>query len=228
MVVLGPPPGTGRHDFRDHGFLPRHRREGFHLLSNPFLFLAVIEDRAAVRGPDIVALAVERCGIMHAEKEVEKRFVAGLGGIEADVHRLGMAFMILVGRVGNRPAGVAHLSGNHARLLPEQFLHAPETPAGQGGQFDLLGLNRGQPEQREVQPITFLGEIRHRDEAQRSRVDAVAEPAFIGGTIIEDMTQMGIGGRGTNFRADHAIRRVLLFLDAARLQRFGKTGPAAA
>jgi len=76
---------------------------------------------------------------VHLEEEMQEGLEAGLARIEADLHRLGVAFMVRVGGVGHLSAGVAHLRGDHPGLRPDEFLHAPETAPGQGGQFDLLG-----------------------------------------------------------------------------------------
>jgi hypothetical protein len=105
------------------------------VLCDPLLFVAHIEDRRAIARAQIIALAVERGRIVDLEEELQHGPEAGLGGIEGDLDRFGMTFMIAVGGILHRAAGVADTGGDHARLLADQILHAPEAASGQNCAF---------------------------------------------------------------------------------------------
>src|SRR3546814_8552881 len=65
------------------------------------------------------------------------------------------------------------------------------------------------------------------DEAQRCRIDAVAQPATIGRTIGKDVAEMAVAVDRTYLGADHAVRGVTQFVDVGRFKRPGETRPAA-
>src|SRR5262249_44323872 len=87
--------------------------------------------------PDVVSLTVQRRGIVDLEEELEQVPIGDLLRVEDDLDRLGVAFVIAVGRVRNVAARVAHARGENAGPLPEEVLHSPETPTGENR---LLGL----------------------------------------------------------------------------------------
>ena len=76
-----------------------------------FLRLVLGEDRRAILGADVIALAVELGRVVDREEDVEQVAIADLVGIEGDADRLGMAGVaaayLLVGRIGGLPAGIA-------------------------------------------------------------------------------------------------------------------------
>ncbi|MOA60589.1 hypothetical protein D3C78_1855040 [compost metagenome] len=47
--------------------------------------------------------------------------------------------MVAVSRIGHIAARVANPRGDHARVAPQQILHAPEAAAGEDGGFGLSG-----------------------------------------------------------------------------------------
>ena len=67
---------------------------------------------------------------MDLEEELQHGPKAGLGGIEGDLDRFGMTFMIAVGGILHSAAGVADAGRDHARLPADQILHAPEAASG--------------------------------------------------------------------------------------------------
>src|SRR5207237_5305040 len=78
MIVLRRPERAGGNDLGDDfPFpLPRARHLILHALGDLSLLLVVVEDRGAVLGADVVALAVERRRVVHAEEVAEEVLVA--------------------------------------------------------------------------------------------------------------------------------------------------------
>jgi hypothetical protein len=64
-------------------------------------------------------------------------------------------------------------------------------------------------------------------EAQRRRVDAVAQAALGGRAIVEDMAEMAVTVARTNFSADHAVARVRVLDHIFGLERNREARPAA-
>src|SRR5476649_435221 len=58
-------------------------------------------------------------------------------------------------------------------------------------------------EQMRVLPISRLGQLAHRNEAQRRRVDAIAQPGR-SRSVIEQVAEVRISVRRANFGAHHA------------------------
>src|SRR4029453_11069635 len=94
------------------------------------LGLGAVEDRRAVLGAHVVALAHALGRVVVLPEELQHLLVAGLGGVEHDEHGLGVAGPrradLLIGRVAGVAAGVADRRGPHAVGLPEDALGAPE------------------------------------------------------------------------------------------------------
>src|ERR1041385_9217978 len=89
----------------------------------------------------------------------------------------------------------------------------------------------GQPgldERRKVLSVTGLVHFFDRNEFQSYRIDAVAHAAFIRGTIIEHVAQMGIRHFRTDFRALHAEGGVFLFEDLTPFERPCEARPSTA
>ena len=82
-------------------------------------------------------------------------------------------------------------------------------------------------EKREIFPVSPFFQFFHRNKSHRSGVHAVAQ-ACRGRSIIEDMSQMGIGVFRPNLGARHEQLEVGVGGDILLLQRFGETGPASA
>ena len=66
------------------------------------------------------------------------------------------------------------------------------------------------------------------DEAQRRRVDAVAQAAAVARPVVEDVAEVAVGAARAHLGADHAVRAVAQLLDVRRLDRLGEARPAAA
>src|SRR5258708_2851876 len=66
------------------------------------------------------------------------------------------------------------------------------------------------------------------DEAERCRVDAIAQPAAIRRAVGKDVAEMAVAMCRAHLGADHAERGVLQLVDVGRLDRLGEARPAAA
>lgn len=65
------------------------------------LFLAVREDRAAVLGANVRALAVGCCGVVHAVEEFQKLAVADDGGVEGYLEGFGVCFVFFLNAISD-------------------------------------------------------------------------------------------------------------------------------
>ena len=135
VLVLGlglPEVARGR-DFRDDLARPQPRGldVGDGVQRDALLLVVGVEDRRAVAGADVVALPVLRRRVVDLEEELQQRPVVGLRGVVDDLDRLGVPGMVAVGGVGVLAAGVADPGRDHAGLLADQVLHAPEAAARQ-------------------------------------------------------------------------------------------------
>src|SRR4029077_16287153 len=108
---------------------------GDRVQGDPLLLVGGVEDRRAVARSPIVALAVERRGIVNLEEEFQQFTVSDLRRIEDDLDRFGMAVVIAIGRVGDVAAGVAAPRRDDSLVAPDEVLHAPEAAAGQNRPF---------------------------------------------------------------------------------------------
>jgi hypothetical protein len=102
------------------------------------LRLVHIIDGGAVGHATIIALTVGRGRIVDLEEEFEDLAVADHRRIKDDLDPLGMGAVIAIGGIGDIAAGIAHPRRQDAGLVPDQFLHAPETAARQNGAFALV------------------------------------------------------------------------------------------
>ena len=75
-------------------------------------------------------------------------------------------------------------------------------------------------QQGEVGAITLLFHLGLRDEAEGSTVDAIAQTALFLGTIVEDVTQMGIALFATHLDALHTVGRVFDVLQKMGINGF--------
>src|SRR6266568_441387 len=112
-------------------------------LGGPLLLGRKVEDRRAVLGAHVRALAVHLGRVVVLPEDVQELLVGDLGGVELDLDRLGMAAAaaadLLVGRALGGPAGVPHGGGDYPGRHPERRLNPPEaTP----GKQRLLGPGR--------------------------------------------------------------------------------------
>src|SRR5579859_753731 len=94
------------------------------------LFRRLVEDRRAVLGADVVALAHALGGVVRLPEDLEQVSVGYPGRVEDDPDGLGVTGAagadFLVGRVGGEATLVADGGGDDARGLPELSLRAPE------------------------------------------------------------------------------------------------------
>lgn len=91
MVFLGIPPLTSRHNLSRHRLLvPLLANLIRDLLCELLLLLAIREDHAAVLGPDIWALAIQRRRVVHTIEELEKLAVGHDGGVKRDLESFGI------------------------------------------------------------------------------------------------------------------------------------------
>src|SRR5438067_860430 len=111
------------------------------LLRHGLLLRGVVEDGRAVLGAHVPALAVERGRIVNREKDVEQVVERHDGGVEGDLHDLGVArgagADVLVRRVRHAPPGVARLNLLDTLQVLEGGFQTPEAPAGEGCHFAL-------------------------------------------------------------------------------------------
>ena len=103
---------------------------------------ALRKDRGAVLGPDVVALAVERGRVVQLEEPVlEQVLVAQHRRVERHPDRLGVTRLavvgVVVGRVLQPAAGIAHVGVDHAGHRPQDLLDPPETTSRQHCHFRL-------------------------------------------------------------------------------------------
>ena len=117
-------------------------------LCDAALLVAGIEDRRAVGGADVGALAVELSGIVgDGEEDAEELAVGDLRGIVDHLDGFGVAggfgADLVVGGGGGRAAGVANRGGEYAFYTLEDRLRAPETASGEDrGGFAGFGRQR--------------------------------------------------------------------------------------
>jgi hypothetical protein len=137
VLGLGLPEIAGRHHFGHDLAGPEIGRVdiGDHVERCLLLFLARVEDHRAVAGAPVVALAVQRRGIMDLEEEFQQRAITGLRRIEEDLDRLGMIAVVAIGGVLDLAAGIADAGREDAGIAAQQVLHAPEAAPGQNGAF---------------------------------------------------------------------------------------------
>jgi hypothetical protein len=102
----------------------------YEVLRDPALLLRVIEDRRAVRLPNVVALTVGRRGIVHPKEIPQELLKRQTLPVEDDPHGFGMPRMMTIRRVGDLPARVADISVDDAGNLSQNLLHPPEAASG--------------------------------------------------------------------------------------------------
>src|SRR5262249_59099346 len=138
MIVLGLVERPGRDDLRLNRLLEAALHQRLGSLRRRALRLVVIEDRGAVLVAHVAELPVLRERIDVVPENIEKLVVAHLRGVKGDLYRFGMPGAavrhLLVGGIGGAAAGIARRGAAHALDLVEIGLHAPEAPAGEGGE----------------------------------------------------------------------------------------------
>ncbi len=164
-------------------------------------------DRAAILRADIVALPVQRGGIVHGEEHAQQVFVGDDVRIERHLHHLGMPGVagadLLVGRVRDLPAGESRGHARHPAQFQEHRLQAPEAAAAQCCQFarhaPLLRWRRDGAGRREIQ----------------RRADAVSDPRRPVAVVLAGglARRMGGGDKGLLRLArrpllDHVLDRI--------------------
>src|SRR5580765_2420699 len=100
---------------------------------------------------------------------------------------------LFVGRVGRRAAGIANGRFGDTGNLPYDFFHSPETASCQDSGLPGRRLYQASLNKRlEILPVAGLVHLLNRDELKRGRIYTVAQPAFIGRAVIEDMAEMRV------------------------------------
>src|SRR5688572_11877718 len=93
MTVFGDVELRRGDHFGDYGIRPESL--GFNLaddlLGDGFLRIAVIENRRTILRAGVIALAVQRSGVVNGEEYFEEIAVGGDGGVEDDLNDLGMS-----------------------------------------------------------------------------------------------------------------------------------------
>src|SRR6478735_9983863 len=76
------------------------------VLRDPLLLLAGVEDRRAIARPAVIALAVQRRGIVDLEEEFQDLAETDDPGIEDDLDRFGVIAVVAIGGVRHLAAGI--------------------------------------------------------------------------------------------------------------------------
>src|SRR4051812_4344551 len=106
---------------------------------------------------------------------------------------------VFVGWIRGFAAAVTHGSFDDAGDFADDFLHAPETTAGEDGCFMCDGFGEaGLNERVEILAIASLVQFFDGNELQGSGIDAATHATLIARAIVENMAEMRIG----HFRAD--------------------------
>jgi len=137
MLGLGlPERSDGRH-LGDNLARPEAGRIdiGDGVFGDPLLLIIGIEDGRPVARAPVVALTVQRRGIVDLEKEFQQFSVSDDLGIKDDFDGFRMIAVIAIGRVRHLAAAVAHPGRNHAGISPQQILHTPEAAPGKDCAF---------------------------------------------------------------------------------------------
>ncbi|PAV92552.1 hypothetical protein WR25_25867 [Diploscapter pachys] len=100
-------------------------------------------------------------------------------------------------------------------VAPEFWSAAVLTCVGSADVFDLI----------QIGAVAFRLHRIAGHEAQRSGVDAIAQPAAIARTVGEDMAQVAVAMLRTHFGAHHAVAAIVQFLDIGGLDRLGEARP---
>src|SRR3954451_25386105 len=95
---------------------------GDRVYGDPFLLVRGVENRRAVARAPVVALTIARGGVVDLKEEFQQRPIVYRRGVESDLDRLGMAFMVAISRILHLTAGVADTGRDHARLLADEVL----------------------------------------------------------------------------------------------------------
>ena len=236
MIVLGHPELPGRDDLGHDPAVPLPRALDALLdaLGHLPLLVVVVEDGRAVLGADVVVLAVQRRRVVHAEEVAEQVLVAEPRGVEHHldgfcVSRVAAAD-VPVRRVLRRASRVPDPRLEHAGDLSQDILHTPEAAARQsrdgaaGGHLRIVLVLL---EERQVLAVALRLELLDRDEAERRRVDAVAQPRRRR-PVVEDVTQVGVAVLGAHLGPRREQLAILATDDVFVLERPREARPAGA
>src|SRR5664279_3728614 len=108
---------------------------GNRIFGNPPLLVAGIENCRSIAGPDVVALAIARAGVVNLKEEFENLPIVDTGGIKDDLDGFGVGIMIAIGRMGPAAACVADPRRQNAVAAANEVLYAPEATASKNGAF---------------------------------------------------------------------------------------------
>ncbi len=237
VIFLGFPVLVGLGDLSDDGRAPfspliKTRDER---LGRLFLGGSVVEDRGAVGRAFVVALAVLRRRVVHAEVPAQELLEGKLLRVVDDARDLGVAHVVAVGRVLDRAAGVADFGADHTRDLAQYLLHAPEAAARQLDSFGfrlllLLRLARGLDlvEQGQVLGVALSQKLVDGDEAQGRGVDAEPQATLVCRAVVENVSEVAVAVLGAHLGADHAVLAILLRNYVGCIEGLGEAGPARA
>jgi len=144
VIVLGGEEGLKRRQLGDNGVCKKLLGAHFfdHRFGIDFLGIRSVEDRRAVLGAYVRALAIKGGRVVDGEEDVQQVREGDDGGVEGDLHGLGMprgaAANLFIGGVWAFAASVA---GNHicdAPDLVKDRFKAPEASTGKHGFFKLF------------------------------------------------------------------------------------------
>src|SRR5262245_13083787 len=163
VLVLGfrLPELAGGNDFGDCLARPQTGSidVGNRVFGDAFLLIARVEDRRAIAGADVVALAVARARVVDLEEEFEQLPVADARRVEEDLDRLGVPRVIAISRVGVAAAGVSDPRRQNAVLAANEVLRAPEAAAGEDRAFLIHGCPLPGPDRKHTpRPPSRRGE----------------------------------------------------------------------
>src|SRR5688572_17416543 len=146
ILVLGfrRPEVTGGRELRHHAARPQARGvdilDGLQRLVT--LRLRYVEDLRAIRRADIVALAIQRSGIVNLEEELQQVAVGDTRRVELDLDRLSVRSMVPIGSVRYIAPSVSNACPDDPSPLADQVLHTPEATSGEHSTFKLGGHER--------------------------------------------------------------------------------------
>src|SRR5205085_7442589 len=125
------------HNLGNNFAWPESRRLdiGDRIVRRGFLIFVGVKDRRPIAGADVVALAVFRRRVVNLEEEFQQLSIADLLWIENDLDRFGVRPVFSVSRIGDISPRVADPRRDHAWILANKILHAPEAAAGEYGAF---------------------------------------------------------------------------------------------
>jgi hypothetical protein len=220
--------------------LPGHRPRGIdvgdRVLGDPLLLVGGVENRRAVAGADVVALAVLRRRVVHLEEELEQRAEVGLLRVVDDLDGLRVGAVVAIGGVRDVAAAVADARGHDAGLVAEQLLHPPEATAGEDRIFVghvasllVVGVSVGVTrEQGAVFAITLALKLITMNEAEGRGVHAVAQTSLVPRSVRKQMAQVTVAVLRADLGAGHSMGPVDVLDHVRRFQGLCEARPTGA